>query len=114
MFIDDWKVPPGQNRGCGPVTTRMMTSEEWAKYGPPAERKEHDIPSVKYLKFTKERYNTKITKEQLLAECRRLGTDAKACKEIAEKYGYSSYAAVQTRIRKLGIREILRKKDEEC
>ena len=114
MFIDDWKVPPGQNRGCGPVTTRMMTSEEWAKYGPPVKRKEHDIAAVKYMVKEKAGQNRKITKEKLLEECRLLGTDRTACENIAKKYGYSHYSAVQQRIRVWGIREILKREVEKC
>ena len=111
---DDWKVPPDQNRGCGPVTTRMMTSEEWAKYGPPAVRKKHDIAAVKYMVKEKAGQNRKITKEKLLEECRLLGTDRTACEKIAQKYGYSHYTAVQQRIRMWGIKEILKKEAERC
>ena len=113
-MIDFWRVDPGQNRKSGECITRKMTPEEIKKYGPPVPRKKHDISNVKYMVNKKAGNNRKMTKEQLLAECRQLGTDRKACEKIAQKYGYSHYTAVQQRIRIWGIKEILKKEAEEC
>lgn len=105
-MIDFWRVDPNQNRRSSECITRKLTKEEWKKYGPPMPKKEHDISKVKYMANKKDRY-VKITKEQLLEECRRLGTGREACEKIAQKYGYSHYTAVQRRIKRLGIKEIL-------
>ena len=87
----DWRVDPDnrQNRCSGPVTVRKATPEELEKYKDIKPYKKPSMVEVPSLvrKDRVDMANSKITPEQLLAECKELGIDKKAFKMIAEKYG---------------------------
>lgn len=76
----DWKI---LNVDCSSseVTTRQMTDEEKAKYGPAIPNKKIKIGDEEYMK------KLKISTEELLEDCKIYGTDWAACKVIGEKRG---------------------------
>jgi hypothetical protein len=90
-----WRVDPDgrQDRKSGPVREYRLTPEELEKYKQGADKMRE----------------AKITKEQLIADCREHGLSPEAIKRIAEKRGVDA-RSVYARIAQHGIRQLL--KDE--
>jgi peroxiredoxin family protein len=107
----DWKVDPDhrQHRGPGPVihkTIADLSEEDLKRYNitPPVEKR--PVLLEKMRKTPPK--NRKMTIEQLLQECRRYGTNKRACTIIAEKYGYCSWTAVRGKVLSQGIEMMLK------
>jgi hypothetical protein len=99
---------PDQDRSCSECITRAITEEEKEKYSkivPPKRDTTMIIPSMVRKTPPATR---KLTKQQLLEECRNYGTDREGCEIIAKKYGYASYTSVSSKISQLKIREMLK------
>lgn len=108
----DWKIMPGQDRGCGDVKTYKLTPEELEKYTGDTNKKK--VKTIKLdtgndviIRRRIDGMESVVTKESLIEMCRELGTGKEACKEIAKRVDLSP-KTIENRIYKLNIHNILR------
>lgn len=94
-----WRVDPDnrQDRGCSEVKSYKLSPEEIEALIKKSQRE------VDFM-----RKQTRITKEQLLEECRELGCNNKAYEDIAARYGFTNVNSVEAAVSRYGIRQIIK------
>ena len=112
-----WRVDPDrrQDRGSGPVISYRLSPEEIeARYGKVVtqEKKSEEGEQISEGDCEVMR-ETKITKDQLIEECRRLGFGGEAYEAIAEKYG-SNLKNISARVSQYKIKQLLNEEKQGC
>lgn len=107
--LGPWRVGPDhrQDRRNGPVIEYRLSSEELKKYeNIKGSGKKPIIPASGIERSLEDMKEMKITKEQLIEECRNLGFSKEAYEKIAEKYGLT-VKGVSSRVSVYRIRKLI-------